>query len=96
MKKTKLITTIGPSSNDKQILREFFKFGANICRLNFSHSDHSYHQSILDNINEVRQEGYESIAVLLDTKGPEIRTGKLENGKKVLLKKNNQLIVCTN
>lgn len=83
---------------EPDVLEKIFEAGANICRLNFSHSDHAFQKKIMDNINLVRSRNkkFENIAVLLDTKGPEIRTGKLKNKNRVFLKKNNYLKITTN
>lgn len=76
MKKTKIVCTIGPASESKEIFRELIKSGLNVARLNFSHGSHEEHLVRINMIKEVREEMNEPIAILLDTKGPEIRTGK--------------------
>ncbi|WP_432661879.1 pyruvate kinase [Wukongibacter baidiensis] len=76
MKKTKIVCTIGPSSDKKEVLRELVLNGMNVARLNFSHGCHEDHQARIDAIKEVRQELGIPVAIMLDTKGPEIRTGK--------------------
>ncbi|MDL2310571.1 pyruvate kinase [Peptostreptococcaceae bacterium OttesenSCG-928-C18] len=78
MKKTKVVCTIGPASEDKQILRELMLLGMNVCRLNFSHGNHSEHLVRINNIKEIREELDLPIAIMLDTKGPEIRLGDFE------------------
>ncbi len=75
IKKTKIICTIGPSSETKEVLTSLIQNGMNVCRLNFSHGRHEEHQKKIDVIKQVRAELNEPIAILLDTKGPEIRTG---------------------
>ena len=75
LKKTKIVCTIGPSSEKKEVLKLLAENGMNVCRLNFSHGSHEEHQKKIDIIKEVREELDEPIAILLDTKGPEIRTG---------------------
>ncbi|MGM0378325.1 MAG: pyruvate kinase [Bacillota bacterium] len=89
MKKTKIVCTIGPASEKKEVFTELVKNGLNVARLNFSHGDHEEQLEKLEMIKEVRQELDKPIAILLDTKGPEIRTGKfkedvvyLEKGQK--------------
>lgn len=77
MKKTKIICTIGPKSEDVKILKELMINGMNICRLNFSHGTHEEHQIRVNNIKKAREELNLPIALLLDTKGPEIRLGQL-------------------
>ena len=77
MKKTKIVSTIGPAI-DENILRELFKEGLNIVRLNFSHGDHEEHKSRIDMVKKVREEMGLPIGIMLDTKGPEIRLGKFK------------------
>ena len=81
MRKTKIICTIGPASDKKEILIDMCKAGMNVARLNFSHGVHSEHQEKIDLIKEVREELNLPIAIMLDTKGPEYRIGIFENGK---------------
>ncbi len=88
MKKTKIVCTIGPASESKEIFTELVDNGLNVARLNFSHGTHEEHQARIDTIKEVRRRLKKPIAILLDTKGPEIRTGtfrdsvvKLEEGQ---------------
>lgn len=76
MKKTKIVCTIGPSSEKKEMFAELVKAGLNVARLNFSHGDYAEHGARIDTIKEVREELGKPVAILLDTKGPEIRTGK--------------------
>ncbi|WP_099188476.1 pyruvate kinase [Tepidibacter mesophilus] len=78
-KKTKIVCTIGPASEKKEVLKELVNNGLNVCRLNFSHGDHEEHGKRMDTIKELREELNKPIAILLDTKGPEIRTGKFED-----------------
>lgn len=75
MRKTKIICTIGPASESKDMLRELMKAGMNVARLNFSHGTHEEHKRKMDRIKEVREELGLPVAIMLDTKGPEIRTG---------------------
>ena len=79
MKKTKIVCTIGPASDSEETLRELFKAGLNVCRLNFSHGTHEDHQVRIDRIKKVREELNLPIAIMLDTKGPEIRVKKFAN-----------------
>ena len=76
MKKTKIVCTIGPASESKEIFTELVKSGLNVARLNFSHGTHEEHLKRINMIKEVRRELKKPIAIMLDTKGPEIRTGK--------------------
>jgi len=78
-KKTKVICTIGPITQDKELLREMTLAGMNAARLNFSHGAHQGHKEKMDLVKEVRDELGVHVAIILDTKGPEIRTGMIEN-----------------
>ena len=89
MKKTKIICTMGPGSNDKEVMRALIKSGMDIARFNFSHGSHEEHKGRMDQLKELREQEKKPIAILLDTKGPEIRTGQLKDGKKVILKEGN-------
>lgn len=85
MKKTKIICTMGPNSDDRQVMTDLALNGMDIARFNFSHGDHAEQKARLDQLKSVRDELGLPIAALLDTKGPEIRTGLLKEGKKVTL-----------
>ena len=78
-KKTKIICTIGPKSEAKETLTQMVELGMNVCRLNFSHGDYSEHGARIQTIKEVREATGTNLAILLDTKGPEIRTHNMEN-----------------
>ena len=80
MKKTKIVGTIGPASESEEILRKLFENGLNVCRLNFSHGTHSEHKMRIDTIKKVREELGIPIAIMLDTKGPEIRLKNFKDG----------------
>ena len=80
MKKTKIVCTIGPASESIEKLTALAEAGMNVSRLNFSHGDHEEHLARINNIKKVRQETGRMIAILLDTKGPEIRTHDMEGG----------------
>ncbi len=85
MKKTKIICTMGPNTNDRSLLKALAENGMDIARFNFSHGDYEEQKSRLDLLKSVREELGLPIAALLDTKGPEIRTGLLKDEKKVTL-----------
>ncbi len=76
MKKTKIVCTIGPASEEREIFKSLVQNGLNVARLNFSHGSHEEHLIRIEMIKSVREEIDEPIAIMLDTKGPEIRTGK--------------------
>lgn len=80
LKKTKIVATIGPASESEEMLKKLIKQGVNVCRLNFSHGDHSEHQKRIDTIKKVREELGIPVAIMLDTKGPEIRLGDFKEG----------------
>ena len=75
MKKTKIVCTIGPASENKEVLTSLVKAGMNVMRLNFSHGDHEEHFGKVKTLREINAELGTNVAFLLDTKGPEIRTG---------------------
>lgn len=95
MKKTKIVCTMGPNSNDENIMRQLVKEGMDIARFNFSHGSHDEQKGRMDMLKKIREEEKKPVAILLDTKGPEIRTGVLKDGKKVLLKEG-ETITLTN
>lgn len=77
MRKTKIVCTIGPSSESLENTKKLIMAGMNVARLNFSHGDYEEHGNRINIIRQASQELGKSVAILLDTKGPEIRTGKL-------------------
>lgn len=85
MKKTKIICTMGPNTNDRELMKKLVENGMDIARFNFSHGDHAEQKERMDMLKSIREEVGKPIAILLDTKGPEIRTGLLKGGKKVVL-----------
>lgn len=85
MKKTKIICTMGPNAEDRELLKALATSGMDIARFNFSHGTHEEQKARFDLLKSVREEVRKPIAILLDTKGPEIRTGVLKNGGKVML-----------
>ncbi len=85
MKKTKIICTMGPNSDDRELMKALALNGMDIARFNFSHGTHEEQKARFDLLKSVREELDLPIAALLDTKGPEIRTGLLKDGKKVTL-----------
>ncbi|MDD3218389.1 MAG: pyruvate kinase [Lachnospiraceae bacterium] len=84
-KRTKIICTMGPNSEDTELVKKLCENGMDIARFNFSHGDYEEQKRRMDMIKSIRKELKLPIAILLDTKGPEIRTGVLEDGKKVTL-----------
>ncbi|MDX9800497.1 MAG: pyruvate kinase [Spirochaetia bacterium] len=88
MRKTKIVCTLGPATDDRAILARIFKCGLDVARLNFSHGTYDEHQRRIDQFKEIRAELKKPAALLLDTKGPEIRLKKFKNGKTTLKKGN--------
>ena len=85
MRKTKIVCTMGPNTNDRELMKKLVEKGMNIARFNFSHGDHEEQKSRMDMLKGIREELGKPVAILLDTKGPEIRTGVLKDDKKVFL-----------
>ncbi|MCR4632905.1 MAG: pyruvate kinase [Erysipelotrichaceae bacterium] len=94
MKKTKVVCTIGPSSNNEEMLREMIKAGMDVARFNFSHGSHETQKANLDLVRKVRKEMGAAVATMMDTKGPEIRFRDFENGK-ITLTKNQEFTLST-
>lgn len=95
MKKTKIICTMGPNTNDRELLKKLVQNGMDIARFNFSHGDYEEQLTRINLLKSVREELGLPIAMLLDTKGPEIRTGLLKDEKKVLLKEGEYYTLTT-
>ena len=91
-KKTKIVCTLGPASDSEEVLTQLVENGLNVCRFNFSHGDHAEQKVRMDTAKKVREKLNVPVALLLDTKGPEIRTGNfadpevfLEEGSKFII-----------
>ncbi len=83
MRKTKIVCTVGPATDDENTMRELMLAGMNVARFNFSHGDYEIHERRLRVIERLREELDLPVATLLDTKGPEIRLGRFENDEPV-------------
>lgn len=81
MRKTKIVCTLGPSTDDEKVLEQLIKEGMNVARCNFSHGTHEEHKERMDKVKKIREKCDRPVALLLDTKGPEIRTGNFKDGK---------------
>ncbi|MFC4618256.1 pyruvate kinase [Camelliibacillus cellulosilyticus] len=92
MRKTKIVCTIGPASESVDTLIKLIDAGMNVARLNFSHGDHEEHGRRIANIREAAKQTGKTIGILLDTKGPEIRTGDMAT-EKVSLKRGQKLTI---
>ena len=95
MRKTKIVCTMGPNTNSKEMMKKLVENGMDVARFNFSHGDHEEQKMRMDLLKEVRKELKVPVAILLDTKGPEIRTGELKDHKKVTLKENQTFVLTT-
>lgn len=95
MKKTKVVCTMGPNTNDRELMRKLIQNGMDVARFNFSHGDHEEQKGRMDMLKELREEEHATTAILLDTKGPEIRTGILKDGKKIKLETGNAFTLTT-
>ncbi len=84
MRKTKIVCTIGPACSDENTMAEMLQNGMNVARFNFSHGTHEYHEEMMERFCKVRDRLHIPAAVLLDTKGPEIRLGTFKDGKVTL------------
>ncbi|MFN8208793.1 MAG: pyruvate kinase [Bacteroidales bacterium] len=82
--KTKIVATIGPACSSKEVLREMFREGVDVCRLNFSHSKHEEHKQVIDIIREINAELGTNVAILADLQGPKLRIGEVENNSIML------------
>ena len=91
-KRTKIVCTLGPASDSEEILTKLVESGLNVCRFNFSHGSHEEHKARLDTVKKVREKLNKPIAILLDTKGPEIRTGQFSDPE-VLLEEGNKFTI---
>ncbi|KMZ72809.1 Pyruvate kinase [Zostera marina] len=93
--KTKIVCTLGPSSRSVEMLEKLLKAGMNVARFNFSHGTHEYHQGTLENLKIAMQNTQILCALMLDTKGPEIRTGFLKDGKPIQLQEGQEITIST-
>lgn len=95
MKKTKIICTMGPNTNNRDLMKSLVENGMDIARFNFSHGDHEEQKGRIDLLKSVREETGRPVAMLLDTKGPEIRTGVMKDDKKVQLVAGQKFVLTT-
>ncbi len=93
-KKTKIVVTIGPSTENEKTLEQLVENGMDVIRLNFSHNEWEWHQKILEKIKKIDSKKKKNVAILQDLSGPKMRTGKLKEGK-VNLVKGKKLILTT-
>ena len=86
MNKTKIVCSIGPTSSEVSVLENMIDAGMNVARFNMSHGTHESHKALIDSVKQARENKKRPVAIMIDTKGPEIRVRQFKNGK-VLLKK---------
>ena len=94
MRKTKIVCTLGPATDDEKTLRNVIDSGLDVARFNFSHGNHEEQKERIDKVKKIAKEVGKPIGLMLDTKGPEVRTGDLKEGK-VQLEKGEETIITT-
>ena len=95
-RRTKIVCTLGPSCNEVEMLVKMIDAGMNVARLNFSHGDHKSHGQNVQNLKDaLKQRPDKTVAIMLDTKGPEIRTGLLKDGKPIEIQAGQFLEIIT-
>ena len=94
-KRTKIICTVGPATEDDDVLRDLMRSGMNIARLNFSHGSHEYHRRNIERVRRIASELGKTVAIMTDTKGPEIRTRLNEDGKTISLQAGSTVDITT-
>ncbi len=93
--RTKIVCTMGPATEDDEVLAQMIRAGMNVARLNFSHGDHEYHRRNIERFRRVSAEVGADTAILVDTRGPEIRTGLNRDHERILLKTNSHVTLTT-
>ncbi len=93
--KTKIVCSIGPSSNNDDIIRKMLYAGMNVARFNFSHGTHEWHKEAMDRVKRVSNECGIPVAIMLDTKGPEIRTGNTHDNQIIQIKTGDKIHVVS-
>ena len=94
MNKTKIICTIGPACNDIEIIKDMIRAGMSVARFNMSHGDHESHKELINLVKQARYEMGVPVALMLDTRGPEIRIKQFKEGK-VFLNKGQDFALTT-
>ena len=92
-KRTKIVCTMGPACDSDETIREMIKAGMNVARFNFSHGSYEEHHGRIERVRRISKELGMPVGILLDTKGPEVRTGLLVDGKKVAVKTGDKIVV---
>ncbi|MFA5480645.1 MAG: pyruvate kinase, partial [Candidatus Muiribacteriota bacterium] len=94
MRRTKIVVTLGPATDNEKVLIKLIDAGMNVARCNFSHADYEEHLNRVKMLKKVCKKTGKKVSLLMDTKGPEIRTGHFENGK-ISLEASNQVTLTT-
>jgi len=94
-RKTKIVCSLGPASSEDSVVRDLVLAGMNVARLNFSHGTHETHRASVESVRRISSELNIPVALLLDTKGPEIRSGMVENNTTVMINKGDNVVVTT-
>ena len=94
-RRTKIVCTLGPSTEDDDVLRDLIRSGMSVARLNFSHGSHEYHRENIERTRRIADELGAHVAVMVDTKGPEIRTGTIADHTPIELHAGDHVIVTT-
>ncbi len=94
LKRTKIVATLGPASSSVEVIKEMHDKGLNVCRLNFSHGEHSIHEENIKRVKQVNNEINSNIAILADLQGPKLRVGLMENDGAEIV--NGEKIIFTN
>jgi len=94
-RKTKIVCSLGPASSTDAVIRDLILAGMNVARFNFSHGTHDSHRDLIERVRRLSAELGIPVAILLDTKGPEIRTGMVENDGEVTIKDGDEVIIST-
>lgn len=95
MRKTKIVATIGPASDSKEVVTKLVEAGLDVARLNLSHGDYEEHSRKIEIIREVEDDTGKTIGIMLDTRGPEVRTGPLEDNKEIFFYTGDELVLTT-
>jgi pyruvate kinase len=91
--KTKIVATVGPASNSKEMLRALIKEGVDVFRLNFSHGKHEDHLKVIQNVRELNKELGTTVSLLQDLQGPKIRVDEMAPG--IVIERGQELIITT-
>ena len=94
MRKTKIICTLGPATDSDEVIEQLIEGGMNVARFNFSHGTHEEHSKRMERLRRIRKKCDKPVAILLDTKGPEVRLDTFKDGKVQLSRGQKFTLVC--